>query len=364
MPKDEKFWNPYRMIPVRDKIDRKPPLTDEKFHGNSGLISCTLENLTSIFIGKNHSNPKHKQFLTCNGRYVIPGSSLKGMLRSLAEIVGGGCNVTGQNGIYSKDQKACDKADNLCITCRMFGMMERGSGARVHKGNVGIGDALIKEDSPRTKTYQILLSNCGTRHEPFYRTPKTGKLDGKSRKSYFHQPLRKDTVPNVPQNLRSRAWDINALLPGHHFDFEIQFSNLSKEELELLIYVLVLEEDRDVVIGKDEIRLRGPLRHKIGNAKPLGLGTCHITINKFTYFANPEQRYKSLLATGDMVYEGIILSNEISKLIDRYSTDASETMQQLRKMMIWDENDPRDFAYPDYYWFQNPANSQKTLKEI
>ena len=362
MPIDETSWNPYRMIPVRENIDRKPPQTHERFKGKSGIISCTLENLTLLFVGKNRLN--EQLFLARNGKPVIPGSSLKGMLRSLSEIIGGGCHVTDPKGQYNKTLAACHDAQNLCIACRMFGMMERGSHARVHLGNVSIGDALIREISPQTQSFQILLSNCGTRHEPFYRTPKTGRFDGKTRKLYFHQPLRTDSVPNVPEKLQPRAWNINALKPGHHFDFDVRFTNLSKEEIELLVYTLALEESSQAEIGEEKLKLNGPLRHKIGNVKPLGLGSCHITINKIVYMADPKQRFASLQQSSDTVYEENSLKNEILNLTSRYSTDAGEVMQQLRKMLIWDEGDTRNFAYPDYYWFKNSINSQKILKII
>ncbi len=356
MPQGEDFWNPYRMIPVRKNIDRKPPFTDEKFKGKSGIISCSLENLTPLFIGGNKEN-----FLKRNGKCVIPGSSLKGMFRSMAEIVGGGCMVTNPKGDYA----ACNKAHSLCIACRIFGMMERGRNARVHKGNVSIGDALPGEDKPETIRFQVLLSSCGTRHEPFYRSQDTGKLDGKSRKFFFHQPKRTGSVPNVPDNLRSRAWYINALTPGKCFDFEVQFSNLSKEELELLIYVLALEDNVNVMIEEHQrVSLQGPLRHKIGNAKPLGLGSCHIKINKLVCFADSKDRFASLGDVKDKVFEGDELKREITAQTERFVNDKSETMQQLRKMMVWDENDTRIFRYPDYFWFKNPVNSQKVLKRI
>lgn len=362
MPQDEEFWNPYRMIPVREQIVRKSPLTDEKFKGKSGVISCSLENLTPLFVGKSRYNSQ--QFLTRNGKCVIPGSSLKGMLRSLAETVGGGCFVTDPKGQYGKEYKACSKVQTLCIACRMFGMMERGKGAKVHKGNVSISDALLQEEKPETKLFEILLANCGTRHEPFYRTPDTGKIDGKSRKLYFHQPKRTDTVPSIPENLKSRAERIAALLPGHHFGFKVHFSNLSKEELELLIYVLALEEDVGVEIGKEKLILHGPLRHKIGYAKPLGMGSCHININRLIYYAPASVRFASLKDTEDTVYEGGSLKEESIKLTRNIISDTSLTMKQFRKMMVWDENDQREFRYPDYNWFQNTANSQKVLKTI
>ncbi len=366
MPRDETFWNPYRLIPVSDAVVRKPPVMDEKFKADSGIIACTLKNLTPMFVGKNRNNPQ--MFLTRNteqgDRYVIPGSSLKGLLRSLGEIVGGGCFITGFSGnAGEKKYDRCSDINRLCITCRMFGMMEQGRGAMVHKGKVSIGDALLKEDQPGTSRFQILLSNCGTRHEPFYRSPLTGTLDGKSRKMYFHQPHRKDSVPNVPENLKSRAWYIDALLPGHHFEFNVQFSNLPREELDLLLYILALEEDVKVTIGETGQILQGPLRHKAGNAKPLGLGSCHIRITRLTLLADPKKRFSSL-DTHDRVLKGDELEEEIGKRIKTYISDRSPTLEAMRRVMVWDETDPRNFRYPDYHWFKNPANSGKPLKGI
>jgi hypothetical protein len=365
MPRDEAFWNPYRLIPVREKVDRRPPVTDEKFQGISGIIQCNLTNLTPLFVGKNRNNPQ--MFLTRKTeqgeRYVILGSSLKGMLRSLGEIVGGGCFVTGFLDKKDNNFSPCNDAGELCATCRIFGMMERGKGARVHKGKVSISDALLKEDQPVTKRFQILLSNCGTRHEPFYRSPHTGILDGKSRKMYFHQPKRKDSVPSVPENLKSRAWYIDALLPGHHFEFDVQFTNLSQDELNLLFYILILEEDVKVTLSETGQVLKGPLRHKVGNAKPLGMGSCHIRINRLTLLAEPKERFSSLYSHV-RVLNGDGLEEEIRSRIKPHISDKSPTMEAMRRMMVCDETDPRDFRYPDYSWFQNSANSGKTLKRI
>jgi len=362
MPQDEVFWNPYRMVPVRSKIFRKSPLTDEKFNGKNGRISCAIQNLTPLFVGGNRMNSQ--LFLSRNGKQIIPGSSLKGLLRSLAELVGGGCNVMDTRGQHSKSHQACNQAKFLCIACRMFGMMERGSGAKVHEGNICIGDAIAREDKPETKTFQILLSNCGTRHEPFYRNPSSGKSDGAIRKLYFHQPARTESVPRIPQNLQSRAWLIDAILPGHHFDFEIQFANLEEDELKLLLYVLALEDEQTVEVGDDNKILSGPLRHKIGNAKPLGLGSCHIRINRLTYLPDPAIRFRSIQETREIVYEDQALAEEISSMTNAYTQDVSDTMQQLRKMLVWDGSDDRDFRYPDYYWFKSPVNSGKVLKRI
>ena len=171
-------------------------------------------------------------------------------------------------------------------------------------------------------------------------------------------------MPIIPENLRPHALNINALQPGCHFDFEVHFSNLRQDELELLIYVLALEEHVVVDIEEENLTLQGPLRHKIGNAKPLGMGSSRIAIDKLVCFDDPAARFASLQEVGETVYEGDTLKAEITRLTQNIVSDTSLTMQQLRKMMVWDENDPREFRYPDRHWFQNSANSQKVLKVI
>ncbi|MDM8537377.1 RAMP superfamily CRISPR-associated protein [Desulfobacterales bacterium HSG17] len=360
MPQGENFWNPYRMIPVRNRIEKKSPATDEKFTGKNGRITCTLKNLTPLFVSKgNTGNPRI--FQTRNNRHVIPGSSLKGVLRSLAEIVGGGCFITGST---NRQFAPCEAAHSLCITCRMFGMMERGRNARVHKGNVSIGDAILQDEQATTIMHEVLLGSPAPRHQSFYITPENGRFDRKSRKLYFHQPQVNDKFTQVPNNLKKHAWNVSALAPGHDFEFQILFSNLLPDELNLLTYILVLEEDVQVTIGEENLRLRGPLRHKIGNAKPLGMGSCHIAIKKLEFFEEPSKRFTSLGNAIGTMYEGEDLKQQISEMINNYTQDTSTVMQQLRKMMVWDENDSRVFHYPDYHWFKAQGNSQIELKTV
>ncbi len=360
MPKEETFWNPYRLIPVEKVQDRKPPVTDEKFKGISGVLKCTLDNLTPLFIGENRNDKK--KFLVKNGSPVIPGTSLKGMFRSLSEIVGKGCFCV-DNPEVPDDYARCKKIDRLCASCRIFGMMEKGKEARVHKGNISISDGELREGG-NTVDLLILLANCGMRHEPFYRSQNTGELDWKSRKMYFHQPKRKkDVLLLLTEKLRERAISIKALLPGHVFAFEIQFTNLSQEELDLLVYVVALEDHVEIEIPVSEIdTLHGPLRHKIGQGKPLGLGSCKITIDEIVYVDTSSNRFKSIALKENKVLKNEQLKKEIEQCTKKFREDQSLTMKQFRKMMVWDENDPRDFRYPEYEWFRR--NSQKELKEI
>jgi hypothetical protein len=241
-------------------------------------------------------------------------------------------------------------------------MMEKGKEAKVHKGNISISDGELHNVGD-TVDLLILLANCGTRHEPFYRSQDTGELDWKSRKMYFHQPKRKKDVLLLSDFLRKRAIPIKALLPGHIFTFEIQFTNLSQEELDLLHYVVALEDHVEIEIPVSETdKLHGPLRHKIGHGKPLGLGSCKIVIDELVYIDTSSNRFKSIALKENKALKNEELKEEILQRTKKFREDRSLTMKQLRKMMVWDENDPRDFRYPEYEWFRK--NSQKELKEI
>ncbi len=369
MPQGEHFWNPYRMVPVREVINRMPPVTHEKFQGKSGKLTCTLENLTPLFIAKNNEgNPR--TFLTRDRKHIIPGSSLKGMLRSLAEVVGGGCFVTDKNGRNChNDFKSCDQVTSLCVACRMFGMMEQRANAKVHTGKVSISDAVIQAENAQTQNYQVLLNGPKSTHRSFYISPHTGDFDGRCRKFYFHQPGINTNFPGIPNNLADRAWTVPALTPGHRFEFDITFSNLRDEELDLLIYILILEEDVQVTIGGEEnrIRLNGPLRHKIGNAKPMGMGSCHIRIESLTIFADPASRFLTLApldsnnGNGNATLSCDRLAREIEYRIRQFVRDHCPAMDQLRKVLVWDPADPRVFHYPGHTWFGRNGNVRLKL---
>jgi CRISPR/Cas system CSM-associated protein Csm3 (group 7 of RAMP superfamily) len=77
--------SPYNFVPLNDKVISvaKPPAFD-KFHPErlSGYIDLTITTRSMFFI-----RGEEETFFKINGRPVIPGSSLRGMVRNLVEIV-------------------------------------------------------------------------------------------------------------------------------------------------------------------------------------------------------------------------------------------------------------------------------------
>ncbi len=81
---------------------------------NSGVLICQLTTLTPLSIRsvfKNTPNPAW-----------IPGSSLRGMVRNMAEVLGAGC------GRLTDGATAVCTAERTCVVCRVFGYVEKEEG--------------------------------------------------------------------------------------------------------------------------------------------------------------------------------------------------------------------------------------------
>ena len=118
----ESWWNPYRFVPVRkEAVQRRAPWSHGRFTGLMGSIECWLQALTPLVVGQ-------KQFIRRAGVPCIPGTSLKGVIRSTCELVGNGCASIGRD--IDDAHKPCYTRNRLCITCRMFGFLKKSSATR------------------------------------------------------------------------------------------------------------------------------------------------------------------------------------------------------------------------------------------
>jgi hypothetical protein len=233
-----------------------------------------------------------------------------------------------------------------------------------------VGDGEYQGERPQTKRIEVLLSSPRPTHAPFYRTPGTGNVDRASRKFYFHKAADPDRPipipPDIARDAAARRW-IQPLLPGQRFQFDITFYNLRDEELNLLLYCLALQEDvqgEAIDVDGTPHTLRGPLRHKLGLGKPVGLGSVHIAPIKMELSRGPESRYRSIRPAGFQSLQETALAAEISQRTAAFASDTSPTMVALRKMLVWDPRDPRTFKYPSYSWFRDQKNADTPLKPL
>jgi CRISPR/Cas system CSM-associated protein Csm3 (group 7 of RAMP superfamily) len=359
MPQGKSFWNPYRWVPVmQGEVPRETPRYHHRWEGIAGRLDCTLEALTPFLI-----NDGTGSFIRSRRTQqpFIPGTSLKGAIRSLAELVGNAC-VPFPKVAVDHDHRLAEAAEGngptrkLDAVARTFGYLD---GKQVFAGLVRFGDGHPLGKLPSPLSCNVAVGPPKPEHHPFY--------PGDShRKLYHHRVGATSLTPPHPGITQTSQ--VRPLRPGVRFGFRVDFANLREEELALLLYCLGLEEDVQVTLSKeaaggaDAVTLRGPLRHKLGHCKPHGGGSVHIRIEKMELRSNPADRYRGGAAA--QVLEGEPLRKELERRTQAFRDRQDPTMQHLRAMLIYAERDPRaaNVNYPTYGWFQDDKGTGTPLK--
>jgi CRISPR/Cas system CSM-associated protein Csm3 (group 7 of RAMP superfamily) len=150
--------NPYDFVRVdwQHPGERRPAPLHDRFSGINGRLEGTITALTPLFIGGKSANEPQPFLRDKHGRFIIPGSSLKGLFRNLVETVGGGSWwFFGRDGRWGHDTdyhanlpeafKRSPSREQLDAACRMFGFL---AGGQVIAGNVGFEDAICTESVP------------------------------------------------------------------------------------------------------------------------------------------------------------------------------------------------------------------------
>lgn len=340
--------------------------SQETEHLYAGYLLVDVYAETPLFIADPRSIPSDpskpaQSMQNQRGEYIIPGSSLKGMVRCLVETLGNGC-LTLFDGHYErnrvdytraipKDFQHCDDNTDLCIACRIFGMLkERTRG--VFLGKVNIGDACTYEgEVPKyNPIYTKPLMEPKPHHASFYLDEPGKHIAG--RKYYFHhspdlEPLTEKRLIYMAGKPANRY--IQPLDYDTRFHFRIDFTNLEADEFGALLLAVTLEEG---------------MRHKIGYAKPLGLGSLqlmptHMTLIDYaTRYTQPER--------GKTFLEG----DELWKVINEHIADFSQgslvpiAMEDLRRIWRWLPDPDVDYYYPSKRdWFDTEDSIGKRIAD-
>lgn len=141
---------PTNYQPIPKAARRRGPPPGEVGHDRrrtdrfSGVFTLKLTAIDPVrvgsgvhVVGRENGNPYLAHDVTFlhppAGRPILPGSSLKGTIRSLVEALGGGCDVPGSCG------------NDTCIACSLFGFV---AGERAWAARVGFEDAQPLGDGP------------------------------------------------------------------------------------------------------------------------------------------------------------------------------------------------------------------------
>ncbi len=217
----------------------------------TGIMTVSIEALTPLFVGTGdyEIDPRRYQpFFRRGGGCVIPGTSVKGVVRSYAEALSPSC-MAGNCSV-----------DHLCICCAVFGMLGI-------QGRLTFLDAVPQ--SPNSIVPAILCLEV--RWGPRLDYPGQRKL-------YIHDDYRQWIAR--PQD-GERFETVNK---GAKFTCSIHFNNIAKREMGLLLLAMGLSPGHRFDL-------------KMGGGKNRGLGSVRLSVLGNIELMNKADSYTSFAET-------------------------------------------------------------------
>lgn len=264
----------------------------------SGNYTCQITNFSPLCV-----DPK-SPFIDVKDNRILLGSSVKGVIRSVAEAASNSCMLR------------CRNPDHLCPTCRIFGMIgvsqggsssdDKSKGPNAFRSKVRFSDAV-----PESKYEPILLS-----------IPESKRSSGRTKHGRSAQGrifFRHNVALGRQWHGKENGHSLEGVLDiGSKFVFEVSWLNLTADELNLLTYALELEPAPDFDFNKPGFGVY----HKMGYAKRHGLGSVCIEIFKAQDFV-PELWYTAKQPS---------LENNTAPQADHgWTTYADEAVRQVVK---------------------------------
>jgi CRISPR/Cas system CSM-associated protein Csm3 (group 7 of RAMP superfamily) len=275
---------PFAKIGLRKRRSLREVTAHDRFTESlTGRLDCTLKALTPVHVGSGifelvRGEPVRA--LIADDRIVrMPGSSIKGAIRSIAEAISNSCaRVLDRNKhiderLAAPDLIGCAKLQSRgrerkqCVCCCIFG----GLG---YEGRVRFSDALLVRGS-------VSIHQLKSPYRPHPEAPgyydESGKYDG--RKVYFH---------GVPiEDPEGEPYQI--VTQGSELVFHADFENLSAEEFCLLLVAMGALDD---------------LAIKIGGGKGGMLGSVDIYPHRLE-LRQPAATFTTFAASGEVVTDNV-----------------------------------------------------------
>ena len=345
MPAIEREPFDFVRYPDGNAIDYDAATGHDRFRGRSGHLECELTALSPFLVMDSHERAGSNQmntgkFMRNRSGYIIPGTSLKGMVRSLFEVLYPSCTqTTGRGSRVPNAFKPCRSRSKMCPACRVFGFL---SGGTVHKGQVNLGTAHANKDeegkNPRADTArQLIPLFTPDPTEPKYN--EGGRAKGY--KFYYHQPKVQRAMSSNDEKFGN--W-VAPLPAGTTFSFTVTFENLTDKELNALVAALVLTDAATDPETGDTVAVRP----KLGYGKPAGLGSVAIRLTKVEIQQNARQAYRSFDRSPMVMTEDSgELSEWVSKRQQLFFGAPNRTVKDLIRILRYPPREDVKFKY-DY----------------
>lgn len=215
---------PYDFVPLLGAKDYK-----KQGKLLSGVLKLRVEVLTPLHIYSGFFDIQegqiYKSFTKYKGQYIIPGSSFKGCVRTIAEAVSESCISTKQR----RDMFEVNISDNgRCIVCDMFGSMG-------HKGKLRFMDLKL------VKSNGVIIKKLPAFFPPHPESESYKKDDKfKGIKFYYHGNEDIIETGEIPHEV---------VIPGSIFEGDVFYEGIDEKQLDLLCFSLGLGENISLKLG-------------------------------------------------------------------------------------------------------------------
>lgn len=274
--RDPAVPKPYRLIEFpKQPPPLKPPAGHDRYHfaryhGSLALkltVQTTLHISTGVVkLGSDvgEKPPLIKTMMQTGDRLTIPGSSLKGVVRSAYEaITNSTLAVVKDRKAIPKERLPCQNKEELCPASLVFGALD-------WQGLVQFRDA---QGQPSRRSIGFMPSLYRPRSDVNLAYFRNDKAIG--RKFYYH----------AVQAIDKGQQGIPVQQAGKEYEFltQMRFENLTLAELGTIL----------VILGQDP---RHPIALKVGGGKPIGMGTMMVAVIAIEAFdrAALQNRYSQL----------------------------------------------------------------------
>lgn len=313
---------PYELISLpKEKPPLKPPIGQDKYYSDRshGTLHLTLKVQTALHVSTGvvamgtdvgqKGIPLIKTMAQGNeDKLIIPGSSLKGVVRSAYEAITPSClcKVSKDAKIHNwipQQLQECSLRKNqskrelqVCPACQVFGAMD-------WQGLINFTDARCQSAGFRTGFMPSLYRPRPEQRQSYF---KQGKVAG--RKFYYHtiRAVDKGQQQGIPVQQAAREFV---------FTTQLHYRNLAQAELGTLL----------IVLGQDKPKY--PLALKVGGGKPIGMGTMTVEVTMLEQPANLRDRYLSYQSEPNQ-----LTGNQLQSVMQRAIQQAHQQLVQSQQL--------------------------------
>lgn len=336
-PREDVEPKPYELISL-PKLGpkRSEPAGQDRFKSDrlSGKINLRLTVKTTAFVasgvvamGSDLSNQTRsialiKTSVQRDRKLIIPGSSLKGVVRSTYEAITASClckTKADRNAIPDGYRECTDKT-KLCPACQVFGAMG-------WQGLIRFADA-VANDAKLSVGFMPSLYAPRKQRQAYY---VNGKVAG--RKFYYHTIRAVDKGQQKGIAVQQAGGEVI-------FTTQVHFMNLTQAELGTLL----------IVLGQD--KPKNPIALKVGGGKPIGMGTLEVEVSELNVVTNdeslikqfqlrkPRDRYSSYDSEFDSLTDAKLQQFMQQAIQSSQGLVQAQQLQELKNVLQWPTDRP------------------------